>query len=114
MKFKRNMMLSLAVRFKEQMEQARRRRLGGDSSNRSGKQDLGAESGNGLDSSSQMFPTLRTTAHEILVLVVEKETSPRPVLHFLDASTGGMQEKMGQPSIRSALTWIPALSSGLD
>ena len=29
-------------------------------------------------------------------------------------NTGGIQEKMGQSSVGSALIWIPALSGGLD
>ena len=30
------------------------------------------------------------------------------------SNTGDIQEKIGQPSVRSALAWIPALSRGLD
>ena len=30
------------------------------------------------------------------------------------SNTGGIQEKIGQPSVKFALTWIPALSRGLD
>ena len=30
------------------------------------------------------------------------------------SNAGGIQEKIGQPSVRSALIWIPTLSKGLD